>query len=215
MMLGRLLVKRYCLYNACLQEEGSAVSVMKTVSFQQRDRTKTWVVDFYAPWCGHCQELRPEFHKVAIALEGKVNFASVDCDEETSLCESLQIHGYPQVRILFADKDTAEVYNGELKEEPIRGWIEDALENTIVEITAENFAGKVAKQNSTWLLDFSAGPWCGPCTQLKTTVRRLSRQLTHASVGIVDCDTEKQFCQEQVTGEVGIHKLCGRLSPAE
>ena len=24
-----------------------------------------WIIDFYAPWCGHCQVFRPEFEKVA------------------------------------------------------------------------------------------------------------------------------------------------------
>jgi len=37
-----------------------------------------WLVEFYAPWCGHCKNLEPHWNKAATALKGDVHIAKVD-----------------------------------------------------------------------------------------------------------------------------------------
>ena len=44
-----------------------------------------WIVEFFAPWCGHCKALAPEYEKAAKALEGIVNIAAVDADAHKDL----------------------------------------------------------------------------------------------------------------------------------
>jgi len=41
-----------------------------------------WLVEFYAPWCGHCKQLAPQWEKAASALKGIVKLGAVDMDVE-------------------------------------------------------------------------------------------------------------------------------------
>ncbi|CAA2960419.1 disulfide isomerase-like 2-3 [Olea europaea subsp. europaea] len=46
-----------------------------------------WIVQFYAPWCGHCKKLAPEWKKAANNLRGKVKLGHVDCDADKDILE--------------------------------------------------------------------------------------------------------------------------------
>ena len=55
-----------------------------------------------------------------------------------------------------------------------------------------------SSDGALWLVDFSAGAWCGPCTSLKPSVRRIAEEMDGvANVGIVDCDAHRALCEEQ------------------
>ena len=44
-----------------------------------------WLVEFFAPWCGHCKNLEPEWASAATQLKGKVKVGAVDATVNTVL----------------------------------------------------------------------------------------------------------------------------------
>ncbi|NXR17573.1 DJC10 protein, partial [Cinclus mexicanus] len=57
-----------------------------------------WVIDFYAPWCGPCQNFAPEFEMLARAVKGKVKAGKVDCQAYGHTCQNADIRAYPTVK---------------------------------------------------------------------------------------------------------------------
>ncbi|CAG8746836.1 10116_t:CDS:2 [Gigaspora margarita] len=66
---------------------------------------KVVVVEFFAPWCGHCKNLAPEYKKAAENLKGLVKVAAIDCDDEANrrLCGAYDVKGFPTIK-LFPSK---------------------------------------------------------------------------------------------------------------
>lgn len=86
--------------------EDSAVVKLTSETFEQfiKDNSLA-LVEFFAPWCGHCKTLGPQFVKAADALQEKdIPLAQVDCTEQQELCMSQGIRGYPSLKT-FKDND--------------------------------------------------------------------------------------------------------------
>ena len=59
------------------------------------------LVDFWAPWCGPCRAMAPEFEKAARLLEGHVRLAKIDTQSNPDATVRWNIKGIPAF-ILFA-----------------------------------------------------------------------------------------------------------------
>jgi protein disulfide-isomerase A6 len=212
MLLAVAATAAHGLYTA-----GDEVTELTAANFNEKvlQSKSLWLVEFYAPWCGHCKNLAPEWVKVAKALKGVARVGAVNMDNEQSVGAPYGIKGFPTIKIFGANKNSPQDYNGGRTAQAI---VDDALSqlrsmvksrmgggdssgsssgnsgssgsgsgsSDVVELTEANFDSLVLNSNDIWLVEFFA-PWCGHCKNLAPEWAKAATELKgRVKLGAVD-----------------------------
>ncbi|KAF1846942.1 disulfide isomerase [Cucurbitaria berberidis CBS 394.84] len=174
---------------------------------------KPALVEFFAPWCGHCKNLAPVWEELATVFQhasDKVSVAKVDADNHKSLGQRYGVSGFPTLKWFDGKSDKPVDYNGGRDLESLTKFITEKtslkpkvkgkLPSQVVYLTDSSFKEKVGKDQDV-LVAFTA-PWCGHCKTLAPIWEALANDFaTEPSVLIAKVDAEaensKALAQEQ------------------
>ncbi|XP_028918956.1 protein disulfide-isomerase A4 isoform X2 [Ornithorhynchus anatinus] len=189
-------------------KEENGVLVLNDANFDTFVADKdTVLLEFYAPWCGHCKQFAPEYEKIAKTLKENdppIPVAKVDATTASSVASRFDVSGYPTIKIL--KKGQPVDYEGSRTEAEIVAKVKEVSqpnwtpppEVTLV-LTKDNF-DEVVNDADIILVEFYA-PWCGHCKKLAPEYEKAAKELSKRTPPIplakvdatAETDLAKQF----------------------
>lgn len=136
------------------------------------DSGKPTLVEFFAPWCGHCKNLAPIYEELASSLEfakNKVQIAKVDADAEKDLGRRYGVQGFPTLKFFDGKSKDPIDYSGGRDLESLQSFIADKTgvkpkkkvekPSAIKFLTDADFNKEIGGEKHVFVA-FTA-PWCG------------------------------------------------------
>ncbi|KAJ1417172.1 Thioredoxin-like superfamily [Sesbania bispinosa] len=167
------------------------------------------LVEFYAPWCGHCKRLAPEYEKLATSFKKtkSVLIGKVDCDEHKSICSKYGVSGYPTIQWFSKGSLEPKKYEGARTAEALAAFVNieagtnvklASVPSSVVVLSSDNFNEVVLDETKDVLVEFYA-PWCGHCQALAPTYEKVATAFKmdeDVVIANVDADQYKDLAEK-------------------
>ncbi|EJD06698.1 protein disulfide isomerase [Fomitiporia mediterranea MF3/22] len=167
---------------------------------------KPALVEFFAPWCGHCKNLAPVYEELANAYahaKDKVVIAKVDADGVGKpLGKQYGVTGYPTLKWFNADGGEPDKYEGArdlealatfvTQKSGVKAKIKGPPPGVTLILDAHTFDDVVMDNTKDVLVAFTA-PWCGHCKRMKPIYEDVAKTFlpeTNCVVANVDADAK-------------------------
>jgi len=177
------------------------------------DGSNNILVEFYAPWCGHCKNLAPEWAIAGETFqpEDDIVIAALDATTASAIATKYGVTGYPTIKFFPKGSTTPEDYKGGRTADTIVSWVNDKVgtkrkvkmaPSAVLALTAETFDKEVLGAKGA-LVEFYA-PWCGHCKSLAPKYEKLALAFageTDVLIAKVDATEEPDLANKyEVTG---------------
>lgn len=86
------------------------------------DSGETWVIDFWAEWCGPCKKMKPIFEEVSEDVDS-VNFGKVNLEDHQQLATQQGVRSIPAF-LVFDDGEKVDMKMGAMQKDEFQDWVE-------------------------------------------------------------------------------------------